>query len=114
MKKIILILFLAIPLYAQMNPDGYIGGMSISIEGYGYSGSSENTIEQYKYNADYPGTFNFGVTVKLPLSPNLTLGAYYAQAKTDYKLNDAILGSQTSTFTGKRIGGFLNIYLRFK
>lgn len=110
MKKIfflILILF-SINLFAQTNPDGYIGGLSVSVKGF-----MNDQRDLQKKSSDV--FFCYEAKIKVPLSQWLTISIFYSNIKNRqyYTFFNSYFNSiGNPTFNNPQYGLEINFYIK--
>lgn len=100
--------------YAQeMNPDGYIGGVSLHITPYYSSGEADLTIENINVGTvDYTGSFNLGIGLAIPVNPKFSIKLFYDYNKTGHKFNSNFIDLLEDESDGviHNFGGTLSFY----
>lgn len=85
MKKFILLAVISTPIFAQMNPDGYIGGLTINARTFYTSDHYKYEIAANKFGyIENDGNLIFGLSVKYPHTSSATLGVHFDYSNAVY------------------------------
>jgi hypothetical protein len=96
---------------AQMNPDGYLGGLSIHIIPYLDDGEGE----YYNYGNKFrdlalPTNFNVDFIVKVPISKSASLGGFFSYSQFDEEYITDVAYQITAKGSKYKVGFIFSLY----
>jgi len=103
MKTLLFLLFSGLAI-AQMNPDGYIGGVSLHFTPVIDMGSADYQIGNVNAGEiEYPTAVGFYLNIAFPVSPMFSIKGFY-----DYRSADSEFTPNTNDYFSDKIKGSIH------